>query len=278
MISEGVTAAVTPSNFTSVSVNRKDESGNLVCYSPASPPLEYILGILDITVSVTTECRLPIGAGFGLGSSTACHPYCGQPVQQPRADPARYRCACPRGRGCPPDGSWRCCSLPGRRKSGAERAGHRWCNNPASICLNHSMPFRSDRSQLLCARLAGTDGARYRRIPTPRTGKPGDFFKISRRFAEKSGLLTTEAEAVIRRCADNNVPATMTMLGNGVFACGQKDATSFQHSGKYIHSPLRKTEHGLSGPGNDPDQSSPLPFAGHPRSSRKECQKWYRFF
>jgi pantoate kinase len=50
----------------------------------------------------------------------------------------------------------------------------------------------------------------------------GDFFRISRRFAENSGLLTRETGAVIRRCADNNVPASMTMLGNGVFAYGQK--------------------------------------------------------
>jgi pantoate kinase len=49
-----------------------------------------------------------------------------------------------------------------------------------------------------------------------------DFFEISRLFAETSGLLTREAGAVIRQCADNNVPASMTMLGNGVFAYGRK--------------------------------------------------------
>ncbi|HSQ94461.1 MAG TPA: GHMP kinase, partial [Methanoregula sp.] len=49
-----------------------------------------------------------------------------------------------------------------------------------------------------------------------------DFFRISRRFAEDSGLLTREAGALIRHCNDNNVPASMTMLGNGVFAYGKK--------------------------------------------------------
>jgi pantoate kinase len=50
----------------------------------------------------------------------------------------------------------------------------------------------------------------------------GDFFRISRLFAEKSGLLTKEAGTIISTCADNNIPASMTMLGNGVFAYGKK--------------------------------------------------------
>jgi pantoate kinase len=56
-------------------------------------------------------------------------------------------------------------------------------------------------------------------------GKPEnaeEFFRFSRQFAEKSGLLTPEAGSVIRHCADNRVPASMTMLGNGVFAYGDR--------------------------------------------------------
>lgn len=49
-----------------------------------------------------------------------------------------------------------------------------------------------------------------------------DFFLLSSLFAKKSGLLTPEAGAVIRHCAENNIPASMTMLGNGVFAYGKK--------------------------------------------------------
>jgi pantoate kinase len=59
-----------------------------------------------------------------------------------------------------------------------------------------------------------------------------DFFRISRRFAEKSGLLTTEAGTVIRRCIDNNIPASMTMLGNGIFAYGKKAQDILSASGE----------------------------------------------
>ena len=59
----------------------------------------------------------------------------------------------------------------------------------------------------------------------------GDFFRISRQFAENSGLLTREAGAVIRRCADYHIPASMTMLGNGVFAYGKKAGDILSASG-----------------------------------------------
>ena len=71
-------------------------SGNLVHYSRTSPPLEYVLEKLGVTVSVTTECHLPIGAGFGLSAAALlatltavnrCHDL--------GLDPPRYRCAGP---------------------------------------------------------------------------------------------------------------------------------------------------------------------------------------
>jgi pantoate kinase len=68
-----------------------------------------------------------------------------------------------------------------------------------------------------------------------------DFFKISRRFAEKSGLLTQEAGEVIRQCADNGIPASMTMLGNGVFAYGREARDILSGSGEvYVLSVARE--------------------------------------
>ncbi|PKG32277.1 GHMP kinase, partial [Methanoregula sp.] len=47
-----------------------------------------------------------------------------------------------------------------------------------------------------------------------------DLFSVSQHFALTSGLATTEVLEVIRCCNSGNVPASMTMLGNGVFAYG----------------------------------------------------------
>jgi pantoate kinase len=57
------------------------------------------------------------------------------------------------------------------------------------------------------------------------SGSPADareFFTISKQFAERSGLVTDQVKEVFFACDQENVPAAMTMLGNGVFAYGEK--------------------------------------------------------
>ncbi|MDD5188978.1 MAG: GHMP kinase, partial [Methanoregula sp.] len=47
-----------------------------------------------------------------------------------------------------------------------------------------------------------------------------DLFRLSREFAEQSGLMTPEVKKALRACDAVSIPASMTMLGNGVFAYG----------------------------------------------------------
>jgi pantoate kinase len=47
-----------------------------------------------------------------------------------------------------------------------------------------------------------------------------DFFFLSRSFAEKSGLVTPVVRRALASCDRSKVLASMTMLGEGVFACG----------------------------------------------------------
>jgi pantoate kinase len=49
-----------------------------------------------------------------------------------------------------------------------------------------------------------------------------EFFQLSRTFAEQSGLMTSQVKEVLISCDNAGVPASMTMLGNGVFAYGEK--------------------------------------------------------
>jgi pantoate kinase len=51
-----------------------------------------------------------------------------------------------------------------------------------------------------------------------------DFFGLSRSFAEKSGLITRDVRAALEACDLAGVPASMTMLGNGIFAYGRDAA------------------------------------------------------
>jgi pantoate kinase len=60
-----------------------------------------------------------------------------------------------------------------------------------------------------------------RAFPVREPDDAGDFFRLSRQFAGRSGLLTPEVQEVLRILDDKDIPASMTMLGNGVFAYGR---------------------------------------------------------
>lgn len=52
----------------------------------------------------------------------------------------------------------------------------------------------------------------------------GDLFSLSRDFAERSGLITPRVREVLGACDRAGVSASMTMLGEGVFALGEEAA------------------------------------------------------
>ncbi|MDD1682800.1 MAG: GHMP kinase [Methanoregula sp.] len=224
VISEGVTATVTPADSTSVSVNRRDESGNLLHYSPASPPLEYALEKIGVTVSVTTECHLPIGAGFGLSAAsllatlTAVNRSLDLGLTPRDIAALAHEAEVIHRTGL---GDAAACQGGGRVvRSGPGIDG--------TITRTFDLPeplYAVSFGPISTPSVLGSREQMDRVAAAFPPGPPSDaedFFRISRRFAEKSGLLTREAGAVIRRCADNNVPASMTMLGNGVFAYGRE--------------------------------------------------------
>jgi len=49
-----------------------------------------------------------------------------------------------------------------------------------------------------------------------------DFFACCREFSKKSGLETPVVQRVLAECDRCHIPAAMTMLGEGVFACGDR--------------------------------------------------------
>jgi pantoate kinase len=224
VISEGVTAIVTPADSTSVSVNRKDESGDLVHYSRTSPPIEYVLEKIGIAATVTTECRLPIGAGFGLSAAallatlTAVNQSDSLGLTPHDIAALAHEAEVVHRTGL---GDVAACQGGGRvvrSGPGIDGAITRSFDLPEPLYAVSFGPISTptvlgSREQM--ERVAAA-------FPPGPPEDARDFFRISRQFAENSGLLTRDAGAVIQQCADNNVPASMTMLGNGVFAYGQK--------------------------------------------------------
>jgi pantoate kinase len=233
VISEGVTATVAPADSTSVSVDRKDETGNLIHHSPGSPPLEYVLGTLGVTVAVTTECHLPIGAGFGLSAAallatlTAVNQCCTLDLSPHDIAALAHEAEVIHKTGL---GDVAACQGGGR----VVRSGP---GIDAGITRSFDLPeplYAVSFGPISTPSVLGSPDQMERvaaAFPPCLPKDAGDFFRISRLFAEKSGLLTKEAGAVIRTCADNDIPASMTMLGNGVFAYGQKARDILSPSG-----------------------------------------------
>jgi len=223
VISEGVTATVTPADITSVSVKRREGSGALVQFSQSSPPLEYVLRKLGITAAVTTECRLPVGAGFGLSAAALLatltavswsHNLTLAPhdiATLAHEAEVVYRTGL---------GDVAACQGGGRvvrAGPGIDAAITRSFDLPGPLYAISFGPIPTPSvlgSQEQMERVAAAFP------PSPPEGAE-EFFKLSRQFAKKSGLLTREADRVIQRCLKNHVPASMTMLGNGVFAYGK---------------------------------------------------------
>ncbi|MDD1724567.1 MAG: GHMP kinase [Methanospirillum sp.] len=48
-----------------------------------------------------------------------------------------------------------------------------------------------------------------------------ELMMVSRKFAEQSGLISGDVRKILSVCDANDIPASMTMLGNGVFALGR---------------------------------------------------------
>lgn len=233
VISEGVTVTVTPADSTSVSVHRMDDSGNRIHIFDTSPPLEYVLKKLGVTVSVTTVCSLPIGAGFGLSAAALLATLTA--VNQ-----------CHNLGLTPHDIALLAHEAEVIHRTGlgdvaACQGGGRVVRNGPGIDAPITRTF--DLPEPLSAvsfgsistpSVLGSPEQMERVAAAFPSGKPEnaeDFFRISRQFAEKSGLLTREAGSVIRQCAENGIPASMTMLGNGVFAYGNRARDILSASG-----------------------------------------------
>jgi pantoate kinase len=233
VISEGVTAIVTPADSLSVSVNRKDQSGTLLHFSHSSPPLEYVLEKLGVTFSVTTECRLPIGAGFGLSAAallatlTAVNRSNNLGLTPHDIAALAHEAEVIHRTGL---GDVAACQGGGRvvrSGPGIDGAITRLFDLSEPLYAVSFGPISTPAVLGSREQMERVAAAFPRSLPQD----AGDFFRISRQFAERSGLLTREAGEVIQRCADNNVPASMTMLGNGVFAYGREARDILADSG-----------------------------------------------
>jgi len=224
VINEGVIAEVRTAISTEVQVLRVNEDRRVIERAGRSPPIEYLTDRLGVRAEITTKCRLPIAAGFGLSAAallataTALNRLfsLGKTLQECAFIAHESEIMHHTGLGdiaaC--QGGGRDCRLgPGIN---AEIIRHYDVVEPVVAVTFGPLPSPHILgSQQVMEHIAGI-------YPNRCPHDPLDLFRLSREFAEKSGLITPEVRNALRRCDIEGVPASMTMIGNGVFGYGQK--------------------------------------------------------
>ncbi|GAB7015823.1 pantoate kinase [Methanogenium cariaci] len=224
VIDKGVYATVTPADRTSVSVCLEHRPGEEISIGHTSPPIEYALKKLGVTAAVKTVTSLPPGAGFGLSAAALLATLAATNAlfDLHHTDVALARLA-------------HLSELHSRTGLGDVAA----CTGGGIVCrtqpgITPAITRMHGESIHIAALSLGAlstadvitspnEMARVTEAYPPGCAEsPEDFFRISRAFAEKSGLIPDEIRPALQACEANGIPASMTMLGKGVFALGNK--------------------------------------------------------
>jgi len=224
VISEGVTATVEPSDTTTVTIRRKSSTGKPFPTVSGSCLLEHVMEQLGITPSITTECLLPVGAGFGLSAAallatlTAVNRLYDLGMDTEEIVQCAHKAEVEHRTGL---GDVAACQGGGRVTRygpGIHGRIERRYDMPEPLYAVSFGPIHTPSVLGSPEQMEHVSAAFPETIPDDAM----DFFRHSRRFAQRSGLMTPEVHTVTCLCDATGVPSGMTMLGNGVFAYGRK--------------------------------------------------------
>jgi len=224
VISEGVTSTVTPAKTPSVEIRRRAADHTLTTIAHESPLLNSLMERLDVTASVTTECHLPIGAGFGLSAAallaTATALNRLSTLGLSSRDIARHshEIEVEHRTGLGDVAAAQAGGRVVRHGPGIDARIERFFDLPEPLYAVSFGPIHTPTVLGTPSRMAQVSSA----FPAGSASGAQDFFTLSKQFAEKSGLMTDRVKNVFRVCEQESVPAGMTMLGDGVFAYGKK--------------------------------------------------------
>jgi pantoate kinase len=223
VIDSGVTARVRAAERTSVIIHESctDVPGG-VRMRTGSPPIEYALRTMGVAAEVTTTSNLPSGSGFGLSAAallssiTAADALFSLGMERETIVALAHECEIVHASGL---GDVVACAGGGlvcRQTPGLAGDIIRITGLTDRIFTVHFGPLTTadvlSRPEIM---------QRIERAFVP--GCPAtlqEFFTCARTFARETGLVTPAVADVLGACDDAGIAASMTMLGNGVFATG----------------------------------------------------------
>ena len=213
----------------SVEITRVDQQGSVIERLPGSPPVEYLMETLGVTAKVSTRCHLPISAGFGLSAAALTS----SAMAANQAFALGYTLA---------ECSWFAHEAEILHKTGlgdvaACQGGGVDCRKGPGIAADiarlpgpfppvYAVTFGPLPSPGILGDPAVMERV-TRAFPGTCPGSIEELLILSRAFAEKSGLITPDVRQALDLCDTAGVLASMTMLGNGIFAIGRKCRTTY---------------------------------------------------
>lgn len=244
VIDEGVVARVEQSDNISICICTRDRSGTRKVIGYDAPPLSNAMNLLSLTATVTTECNLPIGSGFGLSASSLLavltaldHLYelrLGEKRITSIAHEAEITCRTGLGDVAACRGG----GFVVRTSAGIDASTRRYLDLPEPLFAVSSGPIHTPSvlgSEKQMEKVASA-------FPKEEPANIGEFFRLSRTFTEKSGLITPWVREILVCCDGAGVMASMTMLGNGVFAYGENSQDVLMRFGRVFE--MRVAPHG----------------------------------
>ena len=223
VINEGVTVTATLAETNRVTVFMKEKTGEFIQVSDDSPVIRQLLENLQVHASIETRCTLPLSSGYGLSAAallatvyavnTLCHlglnhNECAFHAHQVEV---LFRTGLGDVSACQ-GGGWVVRRGPGIDADIIRTQDFRLIN---AVTLGPLKTTSVLSSPDMMTRISTA-------FPHTEPLTLEELFRNSRMFAEESGLISDNIRKVLIECDANDIPASMTMLGNGVFALGEQ--------------------------------------------------------
>ncbi len=211
VIDRGVTITMTEADASCISMNSADD-GWLI---------KEVLRTLGVTASVSVNAAMPIGAGFGMSAAGLLATYHAANrlydlgYSETELAELAHDFEVRHGTGLGDVAAAAGGGIVVRTSAGIAGVERRiFSDEPIYAVSFGSIPtpdIITSPEKMEMVRAAFPES-----IPTDLEG----VMKNSRAFSEKSGLLTPRLKEILAACDAAGVSASMTMLGDGVFACG----------------------------------------------------------
>ncbi len=242
VIDRGVTASVTPAETTTVVITDHLPTGEpLTRYG--SGLVEELLSGLGVHAAVETVSGLPIGAGFGMSAAailatlTAANAVFDLGMTPADISELAHETEVAHNTGLGDVAAASGGGVAVRTAPGIFGVNSRFFPEVELCSMTFGSMFTPD--------VIGSAEKMARVTAAFPAGEPetfADFMNMSREFAESSGLIPAEIRPVLTACDEAGVPASMTMLGRGVFAASPGALEIMAGFGRAV--PLKVCPHG----------------------------------